>query len=250
MLHAAKVEATGQANLTVLGAGTLFKGDVDLGAGGLRAEGTVEGTIACEGIVSVLPGGLVRGTIEARRLVVTGRVEGTCQVTGCLELHGGGWVEGEVRTGTLVVDEGATLQGRCRRLEAQPGATPPRPARVGTGPGPAGARGAGRPVRAAVLAVLAGIALLLAAGFAYRRHRQAAVAAPVLAPPASTPAAPAVAQPAAGPVPAPAAPPRAKPAPAASRPRPQAAPREARPQEVPTPAPGPAREDPAEGAGP
>jgi len=235
MLDVARTPAAGQSDLTVLGAGTRFKGEVDLGRGGLLAEGTVEGSIASEGTVNVLPGGRVLGTILARRLVVTGRVEGHFQVTGCLEIHGAGWVEGEVRTGTLVVDEGSTLQGRCERLAALPGATPPRPARPGTGPGRAAGDGAGRPALGRVLAVLAGIALLLAAGFGYRRHRRAAPV-PLLAEPAPAPA-PAVLEPAAGPAVAPPAPPRAQPAAGASRPRTKAAPQE-------PPAPGPGREEP------
>lgn len=224
MLRTATAAATGRPDVTVLGAGTRFKGEVDLGTGDLRAEGTVEGHIASQGTVTVLPAGLVRGTILARRLVVTGRVEGTFQVTGCLEIRGGGWVEGEVRTGTLVVDEGTTLLGRCGLLEAQPSATlaqplrgsawsplpilptPPRPVRPGTRPGPGIGGGTGRLVLGMVLAVLAGIALFLVARFTHFRHRQAAVLAPVQKEPAPAPVAPVFAAPTArasgGPAPA------------------------------------------------
>jgi len=219
MLCSATAAATGRPDDTVLGAGTRFKGEVDLGTGDLRAEGTVEGHIASQGTVTVLPAGLVRGTILARRLVVTGRVEGTFEVTGCLEIRGSGWVEGEVRTGTLVVDEGTTLQGRCGCLEALPQPfrdaagsplpilpSPPRPARRGTRPGPAIGRGTGRPVLGMVLTVLAGIALLLGARFIHLRHRQAAVFAPVQTEPAPAPVAPVLAAPTArasgGPAPA------------------------------------------------
>jgi cytoskeletal protein CcmA (bactofilin family) len=252
MLCTTTASAPGRPDDTVLGAGTRFKGEVDLGTGDLRAEGTVEGTIASQGTVTVLPAGLVRGTILARRLVVTGRVEGTFQVTGCLEIRGSGWVEGEVRTGTLVVDEGTTLQGRCGSLEAPPSAppaqplpgaagspvsklpTPPRPVRPGTLPGPR----IGRPVLAMVLAVMAGTALLLVARFTHFRHRQAEVLAPVQIEPAPAPVA------------APPAPPRSEPAPTANRPRRKASPQKTRPQEVPTMPPGSAKVNEPEGSGP
>ena len=51
-------------------------------------------------------------------LIVTGRVEGIFKIAECLEIHGTGWVEGEVEVGSLVVDEGGTLQGSCTRRGA------------------------------------------------------------------------------------------------------------------------------------
>lgn len=107
-----------QAVHTLLGKGTLWKGEVHAGANSLRIEGTVEGTIQSEGEVTVAPTGVVNGTIHAKHLIVTGRVEGVFKVAECLEIHGTGWVEGEVEVGSLVVDEGGTLQGTCTRRGA------------------------------------------------------------------------------------------------------------------------------------
>lgn len=100
---------------TLLGKGTLWKGEVHMDAANLRVEGTLEGTIHSDGEVTIAPTGLVKGTIHAKHLIVTGRIEGVFKVEGCLEIHGTGCVEGEVEVGTLVVDEGGTLQGTCQR---------------------------------------------------------------------------------------------------------------------------------------
>jgi cytoskeletal protein CcmA (bactofilin family) len=113
-----KVEAA-QAIHTLLGKGTVWKGDIHSGANSIRIEGTVEGTIHSEGEVTVAPSGIVKGTIQAKHLIVTGRVEGIFKIAECLEIHGTGWVEGEVEVGSLVVDEGGTLQGSCTRRGAQ-----------------------------------------------------------------------------------------------------------------------------------
>jgi cytoskeletal protein CcmA (bactofilin family) len=78
-------------------------------------EGSIEGTIHSEGEVTIAPSGVVTGTIHAKHLIVTGRVEGVFKIDECLEIHGTGWVEGEVEVGSLVVDEGGTLQGTCTR---------------------------------------------------------------------------------------------------------------------------------------
>ena len=62
-------------------------------------------------------------------------------VAECLEIHGTGWVEGEVEVGSLVVDEGGTLQGTCTRKGAKekpekdlPPAPHRRDERTATGP--------------------------------------------------------------------------------------------------------------------
>lgn len=110
-----KLRATAWASSSRLGAGTRWQGEIQAGIEGLCIEGRVDGSIVSEGQVVVAAGGLVRGTIHARNLTVRGRVEGIFRVAECLEILGSGWVEGEVELGTLVVDEGATLQGACVR---------------------------------------------------------------------------------------------------------------------------------------
>jgi cytoskeletal protein CcmA (bactofilin family) len=101
---------------SVLGEGTHWQGEIQMGANGLRVEGVVEGTILSEGQVVVAPAGVVRGTIHAKHLSVTGRVEGVFRISGRLEILKTGWVEGQVEMGSLMVDEGGTLVGTCQQL--------------------------------------------------------------------------------------------------------------------------------------
>ena len=102
---------------SLLGKDVLFKGEVHTNSHSFRVEGVVEGTIHSAGEVSIAPGGLVKGTIFAKHLVVTGRAEGIMKISDCLEIHGTGHVEGDVEVGSLVVDEGGTLQGVCVRKD-------------------------------------------------------------------------------------------------------------------------------------
>jgi cytoskeletal protein CcmA (bactofilin family) len=113
-----QIRATAWASSSRLGAGTRWQGELQAGPEGLCIEGRVDGSIVSEGQVVVAVGGLVKGTIHARNLTVRGRAEGIFKVAECLEILGSGWVEGEVELGTLVVDEGATLQGSCVRRAA------------------------------------------------------------------------------------------------------------------------------------
>ena len=100
---------------SLLGKGTLWKGEIHTGEHSLRIEGTVEGTIHSEGEVTIAPTGLVNGAIHAKHMIATGRAKGVFKILECLEIHGTGCVEGDVEVGSLVVDEGGTLQGTCTR---------------------------------------------------------------------------------------------------------------------------------------
>jgi cytoskeletal protein CcmA (bactofilin family) len=115
MFSSKKRSDQAQAIHTLLGKGTLWKGEINAGLNSLRIEGNVEGDIISEGEVTIAPSGDVKGTIEAKHLIVTGRILGVFRIKECLEIHGTGYVEGEVEVGSLVVDEGGTLQGNCTR---------------------------------------------------------------------------------------------------------------------------------------
>lgn len=122
---------------SLLGKDVTLTGEIHTGTRSLRVEGTVDGTIHSTGEVSIAPGGLVKGTIFAKHLIVTGRAEGILKITECLEIHGTGYVEGDVEVGSLVVDEGGTLQGVCVRKDQQ--------AKAGDASVGAVAKGAGAP---------------------------------------------------------------------------------------------------------
>ena len=115
MFSSKKRPEQAQAIHTLLGKGTLWKGEIHAGQNSLRIEGLVDGSIHSEGEVTVAPTGEVKGTIAAKHLIVTGRILGTFKIQECLEIHGTGYVEGDVEVGSLVVDEGGTLQGTCTR---------------------------------------------------------------------------------------------------------------------------------------
>ena len=138
MFNNAKRPEPAQAIHTLLGKGTLWKGEIQAGQNSLRIEGTVEGTITSDGEVTIAPTGEVRGTINAKHLIVTGRVNGIFKIVECLEIHGTGYVEGEVEVGSLVVDEGGTLQGNCTRrgIVQETPAAAPHPAPVTPFPAP------------------------------------------------------------------------------------------------------------------
>lgn len=123
---------------SLLGKDVTLTGEIHTGDRSLRIEGTVDGTIHSTGEVSIAPGGLVKGTVFAKHLIVTGRAEGIMKISECLEIHGTGYVEGDVEVGSLVVDEGGTLQGVCVRKD--------QPAKSGDGNANGTAKGGALPL--------------------------------------------------------------------------------------------------------
>lgn len=78
----------------------------------LRVEGSVSGTIQCEGVLIVAEGALVDAEIDAASIVVAGEMSGKIRCRGRLEIRSTGIVRGDVRTGALVIHEGARYEGQ------------------------------------------------------------------------------------------------------------------------------------------
>jgi cytoskeletal protein CcmA (bactofilin family) len=79
-----------------------------------RIEGKLKGEVRASDILVIGPQATVHATVQAERLVVLGEVRG--QVTGAtrVEICAGGRLFGDVETKALVVQEGATFEGRSR----------------------------------------------------------------------------------------------------------------------------------------
>ncbi len=78
----------------------------------LRVEGSVSGTIQCEGVLMVAEGALVDAEIDAASIIVAGEMSGTIRCRGRLEIQSSGIVRGDVQTGALVIHEGARYEGQ------------------------------------------------------------------------------------------------------------------------------------------
>jgi len=102
-------------NEPVVGPGSRFEGTLAF-RGEARVEGEVEGAVLARGRLHVAPGAVVRANIEADELVVAGVVEGDVVAPRRVALLAGARLLGDVRTGSLVLADGAVLEGRCEML--------------------------------------------------------------------------------------------------------------------------------------
>jgi cytoskeletal protein CcmA (bactofilin family) len=100
------------ASLTVLlGEGVAFEGKLKLQETG-RIDGHFKGEIESEGTLVVGATGVVEAHVVSQNVHVSGHLSGKLVVRGSLVLDPSARVQGEVETRSLVVAEGAMLEGR------------------------------------------------------------------------------------------------------------------------------------------
>ncbi|MBK9244575.1 MAG: polymer-forming cytoskeletal protein [Burkholderiales bacterium] len=101
---------------SLIGAGSTLVGDLTF-AGGLRIDGTVQGSVRCVGgegcgMLVISEKGVVEGEVRAAHLVVAGRIDGPVHTTELVELQPTARVAGDVRYRALEIHHGAVVEGR------------------------------------------------------------------------------------------------------------------------------------------
>ncbi len=84
----------------------------------LRIEGVLRGTVKCQGLLYVAEGADIDATVEASSIAVAGQLRGTVTCRGKLQLMPSGRVYATVVTESLVINEGAILEGELRMESA------------------------------------------------------------------------------------------------------------------------------------
>ncbi len=116
--HGSKIES-------VLGPGIHWKGDLS-GVGGVRIEGTFDGSLSVKGAVVIADGAKVTADIQAGTVTVAGSLKGNV-TAGKVEIRATGRIWGDLVTSAFATEEGAFLRGLVRMeddvpLLAQPAA--------------------------------------------------------------------------------------------------------------------------------
>jgi cytoskeletal protein CcmA (bactofilin family) len=95
-----------------LGKGAKVVGKITLD-GPAQIEGEVEGEIESRDTLTIGQGAKVKAMVKGTTVIVHGHVTGDITAQSRLELHNPSRVEGNVTTASLVVHEGAVLNGQC-----------------------------------------------------------------------------------------------------------------------------------------
>lgn len=102
-----------EGTVSVIGAGLKITGDVE-SSGVIKVEGTVEGNIRGARQLFLGKGGTIRGDLHASEIVLAGTVVGTVSATDRCEIQGSSAVHGDIYTKSIVVLEGAVINGTVR----------------------------------------------------------------------------------------------------------------------------------------
>jgi cytoskeletal protein CcmA (bactofilin family) len=101
---------------TLVGKECSFKGNLEAPGGALRIDGYYEGELHIGGDLIVGESGKVVGNIVARNIIIAGEIKGSIEARGKLELAPTAKVTGDSKMVTLVIEDGAFLQGMCSPL--------------------------------------------------------------------------------------------------------------------------------------
>jgi cytoskeletal protein CcmA (bactofilin family) len=105
-----------ETSLSIIAAGTTVSGDIACG-GVLKVEGRIEGSVLEARQVMLAKQGGIQGNVNAHEVVVGGVIDGDVTATDRLELQSSAVVNGEINTKSIVVMEGARINGGVRMTE-------------------------------------------------------------------------------------------------------------------------------------
>ncbi|MCC4212161.1 bactofilin family protein [Leeuwenhoekiella parthenopeia] len=92
--------------------GTSITGEIK-SEGDFRIDGSLEGKMESTGKVVIGKNGMLKGTLICKEADLEGTVDGTLAIEGLLNLRSSAVVKGEVTTGRLSVEPGADFNATC-----------------------------------------------------------------------------------------------------------------------------------------
>ena len=93
--------------------GSVLEGNLN-SSNGIRIDGTVKGSVRCEGKVVVGKSGIVEGEIYCQSADIEGTLKSSIEVKDILELKATSNLHGEISTGKLSIEPGASFTGSCK----------------------------------------------------------------------------------------------------------------------------------------
>jgi cytoskeletal protein CcmA (bactofilin family) len=101
-----------EGDLSLLSAGTSIEGKITT-EGNIRVDGRLVGDLTATANAAVGATGVVQGNVEAKNVSIAGTVHGNVVAAEKLILEEKSVMRGDIRATVLVIDEGATFDGRC-----------------------------------------------------------------------------------------------------------------------------------------
>lgn len=100
-------------SLNMISEGTKVKGTIN-SPNDVRVAGRIDGEAISKGKLIITSSGVVEGDVKSADADVAGKVQGELHVTNKLILRQSAVIDGDIHTKTLIVEEGAQMNGTCR----------------------------------------------------------------------------------------------------------------------------------------
>lgn len=100
-------------SVNIINEGTKIKGNVHANSD-IRVSGTVVGEAVSKGKIILTNSGEVKGNVSSSDADIAGKVEGDVKVSNRLVLRQDAIIDGNIYTKSLVVEEGAQINGTCK----------------------------------------------------------------------------------------------------------------------------------------
>lgn len=112
----ARSTSSTESTLSIISAGTTVSGDIDCD-GVLKVEGRIDGSVRRARQVMLAREGAIQGDVVSHEVVVGGVIDGNVTATDRLELQSTAVVNGDITTKSIVVMEGARINGGVKMTE-------------------------------------------------------------------------------------------------------------------------------------
>ena len=104
--------------ISLLGKGTEIAGEISF-SGGMRVEGVIKGTVRSEGSLIIGASGAIDAEVNVRNISINGEFRGIIRASDRVEIHKDGKVFGDIYSPCLIIEAGATFEGRCNMSEME-----------------------------------------------------------------------------------------------------------------------------------
>jgi cytoskeletal protein CcmA (bactofilin family) len=101
---------------SLLSEGAEISGEVSF-TNGMRVDGIINGKVHSEATLIVGSSGKMNAEVDVRRISVNGEFRGIIRASDRVEIHKEGKVYGDIYTPCLIIEAGATFEGRCNMSE-------------------------------------------------------------------------------------------------------------------------------------
>lgn len=98
---------------TLIGKNTKLSGKIEA-TGAIRVDGEIDGDIIADGNITIGIDGKITGNLEGSSIFISGTVYGNIKCSDYLRLGNTAKLIGDVEVKTLIIDENAIFEGKCK----------------------------------------------------------------------------------------------------------------------------------------